>query len=114
MKKKLTLSILIILIFTLTIISSLFLITINNQYIESSKSRLKNNNSLILKVIGNEDPKNIVNFIKNNYKDNDIRVTLLDYKGNVLVDSKENRVELENHNKREEIINAKKMERLIV
>ncbi|AVQ47222.1 two-component system histidine kinase PnpS [Clostridium botulinum] len=108
MKKKLTLSILIILIFTLTIISSLFLITINNQYIESSKSRLKNNNSLILKVIGNEDPKNIVNFIKNNYKDNDIRVTLLDYKGNVLVDSKENRVELENHNKREEIINAKK------
>lgn len=108
MKKKLTLSILIILIFTLTIISSLFLITINNQYIESSKSRLKNNNSLILRVIGNEDPKNIVNFIKNNYKDNDIRVTLLDYKGNVLVDSKENRVELENHNKREEIINAKK------
>ncbi|MDU1320585.1 MAG: ATP-binding protein [Clostridium botulinum] len=108
MKKKLTLSILIILIFTLTIISSLFLITINNQYIESSKSRLKNNNSLILKVIENEDSRNIVNFIKNNYKDNDIRITLLDYKGNVLVDSKENRVELENHNKREEIINAKK------
>lgn len=39
--KKLTLSILIILIFTLTIVSSLFLITINNQYIESSKNRLK-------------------------------------------------------------------------
>ncbi|NFJ25764.1 PAS domain-containing sensor histidine kinase, partial [Clostridium botulinum] len=108
MKKKLTLSILIILIFTLTIVSSLFLITINNQYIESSKNRLKNNNSFILKVIRNEDPKNIVNFIKNNYRDNDIRVTLLDHKGNVLVDSKENRVELENHNKREEIVNAKK------
>ncbi|BDB02364.1 two-component system histidine kinase PnpS [Clostridium botulinum] len=108
MKKKLTLSILIILIFTLTIVSSLFLITINNQYIESSKNRLKNNNSFILKVIRNEDPKNIVNFIKNNYRDNDIRVTLLDHKGNVLVDSKENRVELENHNKREEIVNAKR------
>ena len=108
MKKKLTLSILIILIFTLTIVSSLFLITINNQYIESSKSRLKNNNFFIFKVIGNEDPKNIVKFIKNNYIDNDIRVTLLDHKGNVLVDSKENKEELENHNKREEIINARK------
>lgn len=108
MKKKLTLSILIILIFTLTIVSSLFLITINNQYIESSKSRLKNNNFFIFKVIGNEDPKNIVKFIKNNYIDNDIRVTLLDNKGNVLVDSKENKEELENHNKREEIINARK------
>ncbi|EJP6470816.1 ATP-binding protein [Clostridium sp. L74] len=108
MKKKLTVSILIILIFTLTIVSSLFLIIINNQHIESSKSRLKNNNSFIMKVIKNEGSENIVDFIKNNYKDNDIRVTLIDSKGNILVDSKENSKELENHNKREEITNSKK------
>ncbi|WP_251860363.1 two-component system histidine kinase PnpS [Clostridium sp. Marseille-Q2269] len=107
MKKKLTLSILIILIFTLTVVSSLFLITINNQYIENSKSRLKNNNSLILKMIGNENPKSFVSFIEKNYKDNDIRVTLIDNNGYVLADSKENKSQLENHNKREEIIAAK-------
>ncbi|MCR1935461.1 two-component system histidine kinase PnpS [Clostridium tepidum] len=108
MKKKLTISILIILIFTLTIVSSLFLIIINNQHIESSKSRLRNNNLFIMKVIKNEGFENIADFIKNNYKDNDIRVTLIDNSGNILVDSKDNSKELGNHNKREEIINSKK------
>ncbi len=97
MKKKLTISILIILIFTLTIVSSLFLIIINNQHIESSKSRLRNNNLFIMKVIKNEGFENIADFIKNNYKDNDIRVTLIDNSGNILVDSKDNSKELGNH-----------------
>ncbi len=61
-----------------------------------------------MKVIKNEGSENIVDFIKNNYKDNDIRVTLIDSKGNILVDSKEDSKELENHNKREEITNSKK------
>ncbi|EJO5347955.1 HAMP domain-containing protein [Clostridium botulinum] len=108
MKKKLTISILIILVFTLTIVSSLFLITIKNQYIENSKSRLKNNNSFLLRIIENQGAENLIGFIKNNYKYNDIRITVLDYKGNVLIDSKENKQDLENHNKREEIVNAKK------
>ncbi|WP_050607109.1 two-component system histidine kinase PnpS [Clostridium niameyense] len=88
MRKKLIISSLIILIFTLTIVSSLFFIIINYQYQENEENKLKNNNTTIVNIINNENIKDIPSFIKRNFYNGDIKVTLLDKNRNLVIESK--------------------------
>lgn len=90
MRKKLIISSLIILIFTLTIVSSLFFIIINYQYQENEENKLKNNNNTIVNIINNENIKDIPSFIKRNFYNGDIKVTLLDKNRNLVIESKKN------------------------
>lgn len=107
MKKKLMFYMLTTLVTSLVIVITLFVIMINYQYVESTKKILKSNNNLIIKLIQKENVNNISEFIKRDFISGDIRVTLIDKEGNVLVDSETNPSNMDNHNTREEVKEAR-------
>ncbi|WP_097025576.1 two-component system histidine kinase PnpS [Clostridium peptidivorans] len=107
MKKKLMFYMLTTLVISLVIVITLFVIMINYQYVESTKKILKSNNNLIIKLIQKENVNNISEFIKRDFTSGDIRVTLIDKDGNVLVDSETNPSNMDNHNTREEVKEAR-------
>lgn len=108
MKRKLLLSMLATLLFSLITITTLFIILVNYEHIESTKANLKANNDLIINILNNENIKDKREFFLNNFADSGIRVTYIDKDGRVLIDSFIDKDSMDNHNNREEVIQARK------
>lgn len=97
-----------ILIFGMIIITTLFIFIENYQYKENIKQILKANNDIIINVLKNENIQNKQSFFKENFKNESIRETFIDKEGKVLSDSIAEPETMDNHNKREEVENARK------
>lgn len=107
MKKKLMFYMLTTLMVSLAIVITLFVIMINYQYVERTKKILKSNNDLIIRLVEKENINNVSEFIKRDFTSGDIRVTLIDREGNVLVDSETDPSNMDNHNTRDEVKEAR-------
>lgn len=108
MKKKLMISMLTTLIFTLFIVTILFIIIENYEYIQNVKQNLKVNNQIIINTIkNNKMESNSILFAKS-FKNDDIRETLIDKNGKVIGDTAAQASSMENHNGRKEVIDARK------
>jgi two-component system phosphate regulon sensor histidine kinase PhoR len=108
MKKKLMLSMLATLIFGMLIITTLFIFIENYQYKENIKEILKANNDIIINVLKNENISNKQAFFKENFKNEAVRETFIDKSGKVLSDSIANPEDMDNHNSRKEVQDARK------
>lgn len=108
MKKKLMISMVTTLVFTLIIVTILFVVIENYEYIQNIKQNLKVNNQIIINVIkNNNDEYNSTLFTKS-FNNDDIRETLIDKNGKVISDTVAKASIMENHNERYEVIEARK------
>ena len=109
MKKKLVISMLLLLIFSVSIIAAIFVYQVNSQYRETLKHNLDTNNRLIISLLESQKSSTYSdeNEILKNFKQTDIRITLIDKTGLVLYDSVADITKMDNHNNRPEIIDAR-------
>lgn len=107
MKKKLMISMLGTLICSFIIMTTLFTIIVNHQYIVNMEQILKINNEIIINTIKEKSDKDKSIFFKNNFKNGIIRETYIDKSGKVISDSAVSEKYLENHNSREEVKEAR-------
>ncbi|MDP4144668.1 MAG: ATP-binding protein [Bacillota bacterium] len=108
MKKKLTLYILSIIVFTLTIVTTLFITIVNYESNEAAKGYLITSNKIIASMFDTDNVKDKSTLFKNNLKDSDLRVTFIDKDGHVIFDNMADPEEMDNHNSRFEVIEARK------
>lgn len=108
MKKKLMISMFTTLIFTLFIVTILFIVIENYEYIQNVKQNLKINNQIIVNVIKNNKTQYNSTLFEKSFKNDDIRETLIDKNGKVISDTVAQASTMENHNGREEVIEARK------
>lgn len=108
MKKKLMLNMLGTLVFTLAIITTLFVIIENYQYLESAKENLKVNNEIVINILKKENQKDRKLLFKENFNNEIIRETLIDSKGKVINDTIADAETMDNHNERQEVKDARK------
>lgn len=108
MKKKLMFSMLSTLLFSLTIMTILFVVIENKEYLENMKQTLRVNNELIINVLKSEKLEDRKTFFKNNFTNEMIRETYIDKSGIVLSDSIADPKTMDNHNSRKEVIDARK------
>jgi len=66
------------LMLSLALVMTFFIIIVNYQYTENTKKTLKANNRLIIDILNQGQINNIDKFIKNSYKNNEIRVTYIE------------------------------------
>lgn len=108
MKRKIIQTILGVLIFSVIILTTLFIQIINHQYIENIKKDLEENNNFVIGVLESNDNINKPSFFKNNLSTLTMRVTYINKFGNVILDSKADTETMNNHNDRPEIVDARK------
>lgn len=108
MKKKLMFSMLSTLLFSLTIMTILFVVIESHEYLENMKQTLKINNELIINVLKNEKLEDRKALFKNSFKNEMIRETYIDKNGKVLSDSIADPESMDNHNSRKEVTDARK------
>ncbi|KAJ52840.1 two-component system phosphate regulon sensor histidine kinase PhoR [Clostridium tetanomorphum] len=108
MKKKLMIYMLTTLMISLALVMTFFIIIVNYQYTKNTKKLLAANNELIINMLKEKEIKNIDRFIKNSFKNNEIRVTYIDNNGKVISDSLLEIDKMDNHNNREEVIQARR------
>lgn len=106
MRKKVLISVITTILFSLIVISSLFIVISNYQHIENTKHDLKVNNKIIAKIIENNGVKNTEALYEEVYDKFDMRITYMDNDGNVLYDSTNDNEHIENHRDRKEIKEA--------
>lgn len=106
MKKKLLFSMLGSLILSVTIVSILFVIIVNSEYMDITKKNLRINNEIIISLLKNQDITKS-GLIDKKINENEIRITLINKYGNVLYDSSVSTETLDNHNKRQEVVEAR-------
>ncbi|HEY5561166.1 MAG TPA: ATP-binding protein [Clostridiaceae bacterium] len=107
MKKKMILFMILILIFSMAVISTIFIVQVNQQYAENLKENLNINNNIIINLIKDQDAVDSEIYLNNNYKNPAIRLTVINPNGSVLYDSIKDFETMDNHNNREEIIEAR-------
>lgn len=107
MKNKLMLSILSTIILSLALITALYMTILNFQHEESTKMRLKNNNEICINLISHNLISNLNTYFKT-FKDSEFRVTLIDKNGSVIEESHADIENMDNHNNRKEVIEARK------
>lgn len=108
MKKKLMITMLITLLLTFSIVTTLFVIIENYQYMQNTKENLRINNQIVINVLKTEGFNNKNFSFKNNFKNDIIRETLIDKKGKVLSDTIADAETMDNHNERKEVKDARK------
>ncbi len=108
MKRKIMISVLSIIFFSLVVITSLFVVISNYQYVENAKSNLDINNKIIYKIMKSEKEKSYTDIFDEIYKESKLRITYIDSSGRVLYDSFKDFNGMENHKSRKEIIQATK------
>lgn len=108
MKKKLMLSMVSTLIFSMIIATLLFILVENREYIKNMKDTLKLNNEIIMNIINNEKIEDKSSFLKKIFSNEIMRVTLIDKNGKVLGDSMAEEYTMSNHNWRKEVQEARK------
>ncbi|WP_368487722.1 two-component system histidine kinase PnpS [Clostridium sp. BJN0013] len=108
MKKKLMLSMVSTLIFSMIITTLLFIVIENREYIKNMKDTLRLNNEIIINIIKNEKIEDKSSFLKKNFSNEIMRETLIDKNGKVLGDSTAVEYTMNNHNWRKEVQEARK------
>lgn len=108
MKKKLMLSMVSTLIFSMIIATLLFIVIENREYIKNMKDTLKLNNEIIMNIMKNEKIEDKSSFLKKIFSNEIMRVTLIDKNGKVLGDSMAEEYTMSNHNWRKEVQEARK------
>ncbi|CDM69099.1 sensor histidine kinase [Clostridium bornimense] len=108
MKKKLSIYFISILMITTGFLSSILYIGSNYVVQKNEEKNLKNINGLLCKVAEENEGKNFSDIFDPIMKEREQRLTIIGKNGDVLYDSKNDIKELENHNDRPEVINARK------
>ncbi|MCT8976900.1 cell wall metabolism sensor histidine kinase WalK [Clostridium sp. CX1] len=108
MKRKIMSSMLSTLFLSLTIMTILFIVIENYQYMQNMRQTLKINNEVIINVLRNEKEEDRKALFKDNFKNDMIRQTYIDPNGKVLSDSVADSTNMDNHNLRKEIQEARK------
>ncbi|SKA76098.1 two-component system, OmpR family, phosphate regulon sensor histidine kinase PhoR [Clostridium sp. USBA 49] len=108
MKKRLVYYILTVLSLSVIVLTIFFIRISNYSFNENLKKQLKNNNDFIISILKSDNIKNKDEFIKNNLKYLNIRITYIDKSGNVIFDSIVDSETMKNHNNRAEIKEARK------
>lgn len=106
MKKKLMLSMLTTLLFSLVIITTLFVLIANSQYMEYAKEDLRSYNNLIINILGNENIFDNENFINNDLKNIDIEITLIDYSNKTICSNEDKKMNYNNEVNKPEVSDA--------
>lgn len=106
MRKKVLISVITTILFSLIVISSLFIVISNYQHIENTKHDLKVNNKIIAKIIENNGVKNTEALYEEVYGKFDMRITYMDNDGDILYESTSDNEHIENHKDRKEIKEA--------
>lgn len=107
MKNKIMISVISTILFSLIVITSLFIVISNYQYVENMKNNLKLNNEMLYKLINEDALKSQEQFFENGRNQSEIRITLIDKDGSVKYDSLKDYRGMENHNLRKEVIEAR-------
>ncbi|MGL4451541.1 MAG: ATP-binding protein [Sarcina sp.] len=112
MKKKILTSTIIVIIFSLLIMTSFYIIISNYKYIDHSKKMLKEYNQMItyfLETNSNNIQKDVweLHDMATLQKRTSIRITYINSEGKVLYESASNGANMDNHSSREEFIMAK-------
>ncbi|HEY5575878.1 MAG TPA: ATP-binding protein [Clostridiaceae bacterium] len=108
MKKKILFSMTASVLFSLVITAALVILVSNYEYEDNVRQNLKMNNELVINILQNQNPNNLKDFFAMNIKSSKLRETLVDMNGNVLSDSQVNPANMDNHNSRQEVIDARK------
>lgn len=106
MRKKVLISVITTILFSLIVISSLFIVISNYQHIENTKHDLKVNSKIIAKIIDNNGIKNTKALYEEVYDKFDMRITYMDSNGEIVYDSTSNNEHIENHKDRKEVKEA--------
>lgn len=108
MRKKLFLYNIVVLVFTLFIVTVLFMKIVNKEYEENLKQDLKRNSILVSNLLSFKHSKDAITILKEEFKNCDFRITYINRAGVVLYDNDIDYKKLDNHNKRAEVIEARK------
>lgn len=84
MKKKLLVNILGTILFTLVLVTLLFISIVNYQYEENVKAELSNNNEYVEKIMTSKDVKNVNSLLNNLYLDTNKNIMVLNKKNQIL------------------------------
>jgi two-component system, OmpR family, phosphate regulon sensor histidine kinase PhoR len=107
-KKKILFSMTASVLFSLVITAALVILVSNYEYEDNVRQNLKLNNELVINILQNQNPNNLKDFFAMNIKSSELRETLVDKDGNVLSDSLVDPATMDNHNSRQEVIDARK------
>ncbi|MEK6266401.1 MAG: cell wall metabolism sensor histidine kinase WalK [Clostridium sp.] len=107
MKKKLMIYLLSTVIFIFIVVTTLFVSIFNYEYQQNLKDKLQINNNMIISLLQSNNLRDNEKFFTDNISDPELRVTYVDNTGKVIYDSTINNEILDNHNSREEIIEAR-------
>ena len=108
MKKKLVIYLLSTVIFIFVVVTTLFVSIFNFEYQQNLKDKLETNNNMIISLLKSNNLRDHEKFFVENLAGSELRVTYIDKKGRVIYDSSVNGETMDNHNDREEIIEARK------
>jgi len=108
MKKKLVIYLLSTVIFIFIVVSALFISIFNYEYQQNLKDKLQTNNNMIISLLQSNNLRDPQKFFVENLAHSELRVTYVDKIGKVIYDSSVNGETMENHNKRQEIVEARK------
>ncbi len=87
MKKKLIITMVSIISFSLIAVTILFGIIVNYDNVENIKTYLKENNQIIINLINAYNLNDYSKLFKKNYNNLDMRITVINKNGKVLFDS---------------------------
>jgi two-component system phosphate regulon sensor histidine kinase PhoR len=108
MEKKLVIYLLSTVIFIFVVVTALFISIFNYEYQQNLKNKLQTKNNMIISLLQSNNLRDNKEFFIENLSKSDMRVTYVDINGKVINDSIINSETMDNHNKREEIIEARK------
>lgn len=108
MRKKLFLYNTVVLVFTLFVVTFLFMKIVSKEYEENLKQDLKRNSVLVSNLLNYNRSKDAVSILKEEFKNCDFRITYINKDGVVLYDNDIDSTKLDNHNKRAEVVEARK------
>jgi two-component system phosphate regulon sensor histidine kinase PhoR len=108
MKNKLAIYLLGTVIFIFIVVTALFASIFNYEYEQNLKDKLEINNNMIISLIQSNNLKDQEKFFKENLVSSHLRVTYVDKLGKIIYDSIINGEIMENHNDRQEVIQARK------
>jgi two-component system phosphate regulon sensor histidine kinase PhoR len=108
MKNKLIIYLLGTVIFIFIVVTALFVSIFNYEYEENLKDKLEINNNMIISLLQSNNLKDNKKFFMENLVSSHLRVTYIDKVGKIIYDSIKNGEVMENHNDRQEVIEARK------
>ena len=107
MRKKMMASIMGTVILSILLITTLFIFIIDYEHEQSIRDTLSDNNIRMINLINSKNV-DLASFFKDNFKGTNTRMTYIDASGKVIYDSEANPDNMENHNSRPEVIDARK------